>query len=933
MHEIRPATKKSISMHNSKNHKSSFAKESPQFMVRLGAIGKRSGIYVLFLGVVLALSWNSSIYGDAPPSEPNPAPEVLLNDLNDAQYKVRREAFLKLCDNNLPIDDYLVKESESSDFNRSRVAAWLIKLRKSPGDPARKFEMLAEYQSMLAGDNSPLFQRIVDGRWNEVLELLRTVPHDALRDLLERETRKNLLESRFVSRLIDQAWRSGNEWAVPQIVDIFASNENRVHINLWWRELGMPEEWRVTEPNDPKITVMRLAAQGKYDEALKLASAGRMKAEFERIAIESGNWEAYLKGTTQSSVIPASGLQSKMKSWALAYANNDQPQADQLWEEIKKLRTTGPKRGHATLALIMDDPVYFEEVIGTLNEVDAFNALYYTGRVKDAFRKVGLNELTPAALGEWLKSRANLFDRSDNGDPMMVNRDLLEMCSIAFHNLGIPGLEEMFDKAWMEFVATKVSGDGPGAMMPMLENWVRFNQRDKAVKYLIDYSKKNASSVVVWLRTSTSPTDMDGRREGYSQCIDRVFGGNLAEPILILQHLFTLQQEGSAAAKLEASLQILNDLYHGRKPHGWDGAKELTNLKRLVLAQSLGEAEFAKSLAELFDLFGDTREAFKTLQESVGVAAGSSEEYFWLLASFQEKLGFPRAASDTMLELVNTSSNLETFVKALDLLETTGRYADIDRLRFRWLSCVSRRNEPTIAFFLDDGKIYHRPEIEMVYDRWERVAWSIEQSDSEIRYRIAKNDLTKAPRAKRSAMHSLIHNAPTLAVADDLRSRMVFQALIGPFALDAVYRKDADGVTKWLEAAARLEPGHIQIPIDIIPEADKNFDKAAVDKWFDLFWNKMNQQIADFPNDAMTLNNVAWMASQCNRRLDEALVFSRRAVELRPDPTYMDTLADLEFRVGNVEKAIELSQKCREMEPRDEQHRKQLKRFFGSVKL
>ncbi len=177
-------------------------------------------------------------------------------------------------------------------------------------------------------------------------------------------------------------------------------------------------------------------------------------------------------------------------------------------------------------------------------------------------------------------------------------------------------------------------------------------------------------------------------------------------------------------------------------------------------------------------------------------------------------------------------------------------------------------------------------------------------------------------------MHSLIHNAPTLAVADDLRSRMVFQALIGPFALDAVYRKDADGVTKWLEAAARLEPGHIQIPIDIIPEADKNFDKAAVDKWFDLFWNKMNQQIAEFPNDAMTLNNVAWMASQCNRRLDEALIFSRRAVELRPDPTYMDTLADLEFRVGNVEKAIELSQKCREMEPRDEQHRKATETLF-----
>jgi tetratricopeptide (TPR) repeat protein len=919
-------------MHNSKYNKSSFEKESPQMEGRLGAIGTRNAIYVFVLGIALTFLWHDCGRGDTPQSDQNPEPEVLLNNLNDARYKVRREAFLKLCDNKLPIDDYLVKESESSDFNRSRVAAWLIKLRKSSGDPARKFEMLAEYQSMLAGDNSPLFQRIVDGRWNEVLELLRTVPHDALRDLLERETRKNLLESRFVSRLIDQAWRSGNEWAVPQIVDIFASNENRVGINLWWRELGMPEEWRISEPNDPKITVIRLASQGKYDEALKLASAGRMKAEFERIAIESGNWDAYLNGTTQSNVIPASGLQSKMKSWALAFANNDQSQADQLWEEIKKLRTAGPKRGHATLALVMDDPVYFEEVIGTLNEVDAFNALYYTGRIKEAFRKVGLNELTPSALREWLKRRSDLFERSDNGDPMMVNRDLLEMCTIAFHNLGIPGLEETFDKAWMEFVSTKVSGDGPDAMMPMIENWVRFNQRDKAVKYLIEYSKKNANSVVTWLRASVSPTDMDGRREGYSLCIERVYGGQIAEPTLILQHLFTLQQEGSAAAKLESSLQILNDLYHGRKPQGWDGSKELNNLKRTVLAQSLGEAEFAKSLAELFDLFGDTREAFKTLQESLGVAAGSSEEYFWLLASYQEKLGFPRAASDTLLELVNTSSNLETLVRTLDLLETTGRYADIDRLRFRWLSCVSRRNEPTNAFFLDDSKIYHRPEIEMVYDRWGKVAWSIEQSDSEIRYRIAKNDLTKAPRARRSAVHSLILIAPTLAVADDFRSRMLFQALIGPFALDAVFSKDADRVTKWLEAAARLEPGHIQIPIDIIPEADKNFDKATVDKWFDLFWNKMKLQIDEFPNDAMTLNNVAWMASQCNRRLDEAILLSRRAVELRPVPTYMDTLADLEFRVGNVEKAIELSQKCREMEPRDEQHKKQLKRFFSSIK-
>lgn len=894
----------------------------------------RITLCVLTYGLLFGGVFSGTSFGDSPQLSSAISPEALLNQLNDAKYKVRREAFLQLCDNKLPIDDFLTRETGSTDFNRSRVAAWLIKLRKSPGDAARKFEMLADYQAMLSGDNTPLFQRIVDGRWNEVLDLLRTVPQDAMKDLLETETRKNLLESRFVGRLIDQAWRSGNEWAVPQIVDIFASTENRVGINLWWRELGMPEEWRVSEPNDPRVTVMRLATQGKYDEALKLASAGRMKTEFERIAIESENWQAFVKGTTQNSVVPSSGLQSKMKLWALAFASDDQSQAQQLWEDIKKTRVPGPRKGHDKLALLMDDAAYFDEVIGTLDEIDAFNALYNTGRTKEAFQKIGLDELTPQALSTWLKGRRDIFDQPLEENPFRADRDLLTMCSIAFHNLGIPEMEEKFDKAWIDFVNIKVSNDGPGAMISMLEKWSDLNQRDKAVKFLIDYSKKNATSVLIWVKASVNPMEMDGRREGYSRCLETVFGNNLAEPILILHHIYNLQKEGTSTIKLVNSLEILDELYHGRKPKDWEGVPELLNLKKSVQPPSHSQASFAKSIGELLDLFGDTREALKTLQESMESAGEADDDYFWDLSTYKEKLGFPKAASDTLLDLASVSSNLETFVRALNMLERAGRYAESDRLRFRWLSNLSRKDDLTLAFFVDDSQVYTRPEIELAYDRWEKVTWSMERIDPRvqmIRYRIAKNDPTTSPKAKRAAMQSFLNEVPTIPIADDFSSRMFLQRIIGPFALDSVNRKDAAGVTKWLGVAARLEPGHIQIPIDIIPAADKNFDKAVVDEWFDLFWNKMKQQIEDFPNDAMTLNNIAWMASQCNRRLDEALAMSRRAVDLRPDPTYLDTLADLEFRVGNVEKAIEISQKCRELEPRDDQHRKQLRRFFGST--
>ncbi len=60
--------------------------------------------------------------------------------------------------------------------------------------------------------------------------------------------------------------------------------------------------------------------------------------------------------------------------------------------------------------------------------------------------------------------------------------------------------------------------------------------------------------------------EMDGRREGYSRCLETVFGNNLAEPILILHHIYNLQKEGTSTIKLVNSLEILDELYHGRKP-------------------------------------------------------------------------------------------------------------------------------------------------------------------------------------------------------------------------------------------------------------------------------------------------------------------------------------------------------------------------------
>jgi tetratricopeptide (TPR) repeat protein len=587
----------------------------------------------------------------------------------------------------------------------------------------------------------------------------------------------------------------------------------------------------------------------------------------------------------------------------------------------------------------MNDMLYFEQVVDSLPKRDAFEVLYSAGRVKDAFRKVGLEELTREALDEWLKTNRVLFDDLEQYSVYSPARDLLSLYVIAFHQMGKPELEERFDKYWMSVVNGRLAGDGPEAMYPMISRWVRFNQRDKALKYLKEYSKKNASSVAIWLNTSAPAMDIRDKRADYAKCLEKVFEGTIAEPMLVLQYLVTQQQSGTPAMRIANAMEVLNDLHIGRKPSDWDGVTELKALMTNIQVESYSQAEFYKSIAVLYDLFGDTKEAVKVFRDYVLPSQALTDPDVWVMSDLLVKLGYAKTAADLMFRRSEVSDNLGTFVRTVDLLDRTGKYAELERLRYRRLSSNSPQINAPYSMFTDDAELCNRPEVELMLDRLDRVSGvpvdkvgeSTQLQDLLLRYQIAKKDLSRADKARRAAMRRLMMRAPDFLVMDDFSTRGDWQLIIGPFALDAVQRQDTAAVGYWLEIAARVEPSQIQFPIDVLPHADKYFDKETVDAWFDLFWNGMQLQLAELPDDAMTLNNTAWMASQCNRRLEEAVVLARRAVELHPDPTYMDTLADLEFRLGNIERAIELSQKCRELEPREEQHKKQLKRFFAAA--
>jgi tetratricopeptide (TPR) repeat protein len=85
------------------------------------------------------------------------------------------------------------------------------------------------------------------------------------------------------------------------------------------------------------------------------------------------------------------------------------------------------------------------------------------------------------------------------------------------------------------------------------------------------------------------------------------------------------------------------------------------------------------------------------------------------------------------------------------------------------------------------------------------------------------------------------------------------------------------------------------------------------------------------PYDARTLNNLAWMYAEQGIRLDEALGLSLLSLKIDPDqPAYIDTLAEIYYRMGDQEQAVALIRRAISIAPDLEHYRRQLKKFLAS---
>lgn len=131
-----------------------------------------------------------------------------------------------------------------------------------------------------------------------------------------------------------------------------------------------------------------------------------------------------------------------------------------------------------------------------------------------------------------------------------------------------------------------------------------------------------------------------------------------------------------------------------------------------------------------------------------------------------------------------------------------------------------------------------------------------------------------------------------------------------------------------IQQSLQVLPGNMDLVIAVVPELDKAGRSERADELFEVVWKTYEGVCSQYPNSAWAHNSSAWVAANCQRELDAALAHAEQAVKLSPESAgYLDTLAEVRFRRGEQEQAIDLMQHCIEMEPSNAYFQRQLERF------
>jgi tetratricopeptide (TPR) repeat protein len=138
---------------------------------------------------------------------------------------------------------------------------------------------------------------------------------------------------------------------------------------------------------------------------------------------------------------------------------------------------------------------------------------------------------------------------------------------------------------------------------------------------------------------------------------------------------------------------------------------------------------------------------------------------------------------------------------------------------------------------------------------------------------------------------------------------------------------------EYLELALKTDPGEVDTLIACyrLPNQTVQF-RQRIMKLIEQDVAKTRNQIAARPEVAEPYNQYAWLVSNTQGDLDEALRFSKKSLELSSNNSaYLDTLAHVYFARGDLENAVKHQAMAVERDPYSNLITRELKRFRAAL--
>lgn len=925
----------------------------------LGRCGSPCAAAAIALVVVLGLVCQTG------PAIAEPPPAALGSE----DYAARQQAMRKLWSDRGASREQVERAARDPDPEIAARARWILEHWRAgllPDTPPEVLRQISDSDGVVRLEallSAGLFEGVIVAVEQNVGAADAPLMRSEISDLLERRfpihvriaSESDQLESYL--RLLDVASDS------PSLAVARAQLIDRLGDDLQQRGLLPRAAERWSQDQRTRTEVMVLATLGRWDEALALADAPGLQDLRRACWMLSGRWQALAHSAHQSALAASPHSAEAYAHWSDCLIAATRAGDSALRQQAAEQLADGPDEATAADASSAADAAALRwrslmvngqvdaaiDVLTASQPADAAEVLLSLGRPDDALRQLGIDPADREPGLEQLLHDAALEQlKAPLGDPFGERKNeamtrLMAAGRLLISTGSAARAKELFS------VAAQLPDSAEQTDPARLQ----------VVRALI------AAARPQWAFELAAGPDQQTIGNG----ILFELGFRLADREIqafatVWQGLMAIHPQMRATDRL----RLTAELFDGDPPSDFDRQVDLERLYNQLFARGrairsingravlTGEGSFNVGLGDFFLRLGRqdlARQIYRQVAAdgddegnlrlaSLELAAGRAEEALslyralWIRSSSSGNAGSSKALAVRRISRSAEDATLALKAAAGEAvcLQRMGRSdaADAQWHTLRLMLCTpSGAVRQQLAEHLSEAGQPQRAQEELE-SLIPFTALGIDETLELYQVTQLYSELMAEAEPARAAKCS------DLAIAGTLESTVYFPRayVLLPArthalaALGAAKQGDADRMRQHLDAALRLQPINIDLAEELLPQLREAGYSEEADRALHSVVDHGMQYLDQFPLDANSANNLAWVMALADYRLDDALRLALRATYLQPDSiSYRDTLAEVLYRQGRREEALLIERHCLLDEAGEWHLHEQIERFIA----